>query len=285
MDLAHRAGFRCMMSHRSGETEDTTIADLAVATNCGQIKSGAPARTDRVAKYNQLLRIEEDLDDAARYAGASAFPRFKAGWCHPARRPTSRPGAGPGRGKPRTRTQAPQAVGADVARPRHADAGRGQHCAAPSASTTVLTARAIALAVVLLILTISYATSLRIYFARPTRSPRPRPRSPSGSSGSPASGRDGALGGRGVRPDSGPRTTGLGGAGGDRLYRSSMPTASRWAGEPRSRLRPRQTSRRRTPGGPSCGARWRRLTGPRRSRTRLRRSRSPRRRNRTGNAP
>ena len=78
VDLAHRAGFTCMMSHRSGETEDTTIADLAVATNCGQIKSGAPARTDRVAKYNQLLRIEEDLDDAARYAGASAFPRFKA---------------------------------------------------------------------------------------------------------------------------------------------------------------------------------------------------------------
>ena len=78
VDLAHRNGFRCMMSHRSGETEDTTIADLAVATNCGQIKSGAPARTDRVAKYNQLLRIEEDLDDAARYAGAAAFPRFKA---------------------------------------------------------------------------------------------------------------------------------------------------------------------------------------------------------------
>jgi enolase len=78
VDLAHRAGFRCMMSHRSGETEDTTIADLAVATNCGQIKSGAPARTDRVAKYNQLLRIEEDLDDAARYAGVSAFPRFAA---------------------------------------------------------------------------------------------------------------------------------------------------------------------------------------------------------------
>ncbi len=78
VDLAHRNGFRCMMSHRSGETEDTTIADLAVATNCGQIKSGAPARTDRVAKYNQLLRIEEDLDDAARYAGASAFPRFGA---------------------------------------------------------------------------------------------------------------------------------------------------------------------------------------------------------------
>ncbi|MDX6244584.1 MAG: enolase [Frankiales bacterium] len=78
VSLAHRNGFRCMMSHRSGETEDTTIADLAVATDCGQIKSGAPARSDRVAKYNQLLRIEEELDDAARYAGVSAFPRFNA---------------------------------------------------------------------------------------------------------------------------------------------------------------------------------------------------------------
>jgi enolase len=77
--LAHRSGYRCMMSHRSGETEDTTIADLAVATDCGQIKTGAPARSDRVAKYNQLLRIEEELDDAARYAGAGAFPRFSAG--------------------------------------------------------------------------------------------------------------------------------------------------------------------------------------------------------------
>ncbi len=76
VDLAHRNGYRCMMSHRSGETEDTTIADLAVATNCGQIKTGAPARSERVAKYNQLLRIEEELGDAARYAGAAAFPRF-----------------------------------------------------------------------------------------------------------------------------------------------------------------------------------------------------------------
>jgi enolase len=75
--LAQSNGYRCMMSHRSGETEDTTIADLAVATNCGQIKTGAPARSDRVAKYNQLLRIEELLDDAARYAGQSAFPRFR----------------------------------------------------------------------------------------------------------------------------------------------------------------------------------------------------------------
>jgi enolase len=79
VSLAHRSGFACMISHRSGETEDTTIADLAVATNCGQIKSGAPARSERVAKYNQLLRIEELLDDAAAYAGASAFPRTPAG--------------------------------------------------------------------------------------------------------------------------------------------------------------------------------------------------------------
>ncbi len=78
VDLAHRNGYRCMMSHRSGETEDVTIADLAVATNCGQIKTGAPARSERVAKYNQLLRIEEELDDAAVYAGAAAFPRFSA---------------------------------------------------------------------------------------------------------------------------------------------------------------------------------------------------------------
>jgi enolase len=78
VELAHRHGYRCMLSHRSGETEDTTIADLVVATNCGQIKSGAPARSERVAKYNQLLRIEEELDDAARYAGARAFPRFGA---------------------------------------------------------------------------------------------------------------------------------------------------------------------------------------------------------------
>jgi enolase len=78
VEAAHRAGFKTMMSHRSGETEDSTIADLAVAFNCGQIKSGAPARSDRVAKYNQLLRIEDELDDAARFAGASAFPRFTA---------------------------------------------------------------------------------------------------------------------------------------------------------------------------------------------------------------
>jgi len=78
VSLAQRNGYRCMMSHRSGETEDVTIADLAVATDCGQIKTGAPARSERVAKYNQLLRIQEELDDAARYAGRSAFPRFTA---------------------------------------------------------------------------------------------------------------------------------------------------------------------------------------------------------------
>ncbi len=77
MELAQRNDYRCMVSHRSGETEDVTIADLAVATNAGQIKTGAPARSERVAKYNQLLRIEEELGEAAQYAGASAFPRFK----------------------------------------------------------------------------------------------------------------------------------------------------------------------------------------------------------------
>ena len=75
--LAQTSGYRCMMSHRSGETEDVTIADLAVATDCGQIKTGAPARSERVAKYNQLLRIEEELEDAARFAGRGAFPRFR----------------------------------------------------------------------------------------------------------------------------------------------------------------------------------------------------------------
>ena len=76
VDMAHASDYRCMMSHRSGETEDTTIADLAVATNCGQIKTGAPARSERVAKYNQLLRIEEILGSDARFAGKGAFPRF-----------------------------------------------------------------------------------------------------------------------------------------------------------------------------------------------------------------
>jgi enolase len=75
VELAHRSGYTAVMSHRSGESEDTTIADLAVATNCGQIKTGAPARSDRVAKYNQLLRIEEDLDEAAAFRGAAALAR------------------------------------------------------------------------------------------------------------------------------------------------------------------------------------------------------------------
>jgi enolase len=77
VEMAHRANYRSMLSHRSGETEDTTIADIAVATNCGQIKTGAPARSERVAKYNQLLRIEEELASGALYAGRAAFPRFK----------------------------------------------------------------------------------------------------------------------------------------------------------------------------------------------------------------
>ncbi|MBX6322651.1 MAG: phosphopyruvate hydratase, partial [Rhodospirillaceae bacterium] len=75
VDLAHRAGYRCVMSHRSGETEDATIADLAVATGCGQIKTGSLSRSDRIAKYNQLLRIEEQLGEEARFAGMAALAR------------------------------------------------------------------------------------------------------------------------------------------------------------------------------------------------------------------
>jgi enolase len=78
VELAQRSGYTAVISHRSGETEDTTIADLAVATNCGQIKTGAPARSDRVAKYNQLLRIEEDLDEAAAYRGGAVFSGCRA---------------------------------------------------------------------------------------------------------------------------------------------------------------------------------------------------------------
>jgi len=73
VDMAHRAGYTAVMSHRSGETEDATIADLAVATNCGQIKTGSLSRSDRLAKYNQLIRIEEELGDQARYAGRAAI--------------------------------------------------------------------------------------------------------------------------------------------------------------------------------------------------------------------
>ena len=73
VDIAHRAGYTCVMSHRSGETEDATIADLAVATNCGQIKTGSLARSDRLAKYNQLIRIEEELGGSAAYAGRTCF--------------------------------------------------------------------------------------------------------------------------------------------------------------------------------------------------------------------
>jgi enolase len=75
VEVAHKAAYRAVMSHRSGETEDGTIADLAVATNCGQIKTGSLSRSDRTAKYNQLLRIEEELGAAARYAGAAALRR------------------------------------------------------------------------------------------------------------------------------------------------------------------------------------------------------------------
>ncbi|HEU5162067.1 MAG TPA: phosphopyruvate hydratase, partial [Thermoanaerobaculia bacterium] len=77
IELAHRSGYATVISHRSGETEDTTIADLAVALNTGQIKTGSLSRSERVAKYNRLMEIEIELQDAARYPGRDAFPRFK----------------------------------------------------------------------------------------------------------------------------------------------------------------------------------------------------------------
>lgn len=77
IQMANRAGYTAVISHRSGETEDATIADIAVALNAGQIKTGAPSRTDRVAKYNQLLRIEEELDEVAQYLGKDAFFNLK----------------------------------------------------------------------------------------------------------------------------------------------------------------------------------------------------------------
>jgi enolase len=79
VETAHKAGYTAVMSHRSGETEDSTIADLAVGTGCGQIKTGSLARSDRVAKYNQLLRIEEELGAEARYAGRAAFKALARG--------------------------------------------------------------------------------------------------------------------------------------------------------------------------------------------------------------
>ena len=117
VDLAHRNGFRCMMSHRSGETEDTTIADLAVATNCGQIKTGAPARSERVAKYNQLLRIEEELDDAARYAGRGGLPAVRRG-LRSTRRAHGRAVDVPGLRSPRRTSRATRARGASRPAPR-----------------------------------------------------------------------------------------------------------------------------------------------------------------------
>ena len=180
------------MSHRSGETEDTTIADLAVATNCGQIKSGAPARTDRVAKYNQLLRIEEDLDDAARYAGAVGVPAVQRARAVPAcprssSRPPGRvPGpdvASPCRGlrhrtapglRPSRRRAATRPAAQGRSRARRAVVRGQPDRRAPSRSPSCCS-----------MLTISYATSTcGSTSPRPTTSRTPRPRSPAPAGGS-----------------------------------------------------------------------------------------------------
>ena len=181
VELAHRSGYRCMMSHRSGETEDTTIADLAVATDCGQIKTGAPARSERVAKYNQLLRIEEKLDDAARYAGAGAFPRFRATAAEPTLT-MSRPDA-PGRAPVRA---AGPGAGARPATATGRSPSRG--AVRPEAPTRAVRATEHAelepppregladrpggvLAVVLVVLVVSFALPLR-ELVRPARRAR-----------------------------------------------------------------------------------------------------------------
>ena len=133
VELAHRSGYRCMMSHRSGETEDTTIADLAVATNCGQIKTGAPARSERVAKYNQLLRIEDELGDAARYAGARRVPAVRGLTGPMAQRRT--PQRGP-RGRTGDRAERPGAA----ARPHRPRGRRPPPAAAEAPASAALAA-------------------------------------------------------------------------------------------------------------------------------------------------
>ncbi len=163
------------MSHRSGETEDTTIADLAVATDCGQIKTGAPARSDRVAKYNQLLRIEEELDDAARYAGAGAFPRFSAG--QPglmSRRAAGRPGgparSGPGASRGRSAPAGRRGSDASGSAPgssvhfgqRFGSAGPAQPRRAPGG----LTGRAAVLGLVVCALVLSLAYPAKEFLAQ-----------------------------------------------------------------------------------------------------------------------
>lgn len=282
VELAQRNGFKCMMSHRSGETEDVTIADLAVATNCGQIKTGAPARSERVAKYNQLLRIEEILDDAAVYAGRSAFPRFKADGpvegsvvrtspypvpyrvrgrtrVHGRRRPDGREGPGPflhrdqdpdhrgtdrGPGLPLADQAPGPALPAD--RPGRA-AGDGALLARRGARLPDPAVR------------------------RPARRDR---RSPAGAAGDPAAGRgparpQGTLAGRRLRRAAGPAAAALRDAGGDGVRRR-RPGGGRADPRPGRRRRPslvpervgrgRQGRRRRPPA----------VNPPRRSRRRLR---------------
>lgn len=174
VELAQRNGYKCMMSHRSGETEDVTIADLAVATNCGQIKTGAPARSERVAKYNQLLRIEEILDDAAVYAGRSAFPASRADLvrCRPPRPRRAAPCASKGHPNPpevhvpdrfSTATRI-RALGAQAQARVYRAAGRPRP-ALPRGRNR-LTGRAALLALVVCALVVALAYPMRQYVAQ-----------------------------------------------------------------------------------------------------------------------
>ena len=195
-----------MMSHRSGETEDTTIADLAVATNCGQIKTGAPARSERVAKYNQLLRIEDELGDAARYAGAAPSRGTRA----------DRTEARCAERRRRRRAVAPPAAAApDPARAAPAAGTRGASGRSPTRRAAAgrprrrrprLTGRAAILVLVLAVLTVSYASSLRAYLQQREHIARPQGpdrRSASASIERPRA-REAALGRPGVRRSSRP---------------------------------------------------------------------------------
>ena len=226
--LAHRSGYRCMMSHRSGETEDTTIADLAVATNCGQIKTGAPARSERVAKYNQLLRIEEELDDAARYAGAGAFPRFAGAT---ARRdaadrvtPTGRAGTGaapsPGaptlragrRGRPRRGSRRADPAARDrLPASRAARPGRRAAAARPPPQRSPRSIRRLAiLACSLVMLAVTLVPTLRSYLQQQneTRALQAK-RDASSADGRPARAASRPVGRPGLRRAAGPRAAAL----------------------------------------------------------------------------
>ena len=274
VELAQRNGFKCMMSHRSGETEDVTIADLAVATNCGQIKTGAPARSERVAKYNQLLRIEEILDDAAVYAGRSRLPalqglsRRRCGrhrsrsrtWRAPGQRSRTVPPAdgpvpcqgrhlhghqrhGPltrERGATCPRTGSPPRPGSGA---RRADRRPRLPRRRPRAQArrSRLTGRAALLALVVCSLVVALAYPMRQYVSQRSEIAEQQRQAAAGAGPGGAAARARRRAGRTPRTSSsGPRAPALRAAGRDRLHRDrpGRGGARRRAGPGRGRPRP-----------------------------------------------